>query len=231
MIFLVDTDSKVIFGWSAKCGCSHIKYIFWFLKTGNVNNVIHSHKDHNKLPDDIENYTTIIFSRNPYKRIVSGFLDKYKKNRPYFREKWGNSFLSFSKFIDKLIKYDWGVIDKHHFTPQTTEDFDKKILLSKNIKFYDICNINYKYIEQLYNKNIPECVLNKKYGHERNLNIKINKNYGKYVYDLHIDDYSDYIIEIKYFYNQKIKEKIFNFYINDFIFFKENGINYINTKF
>jgi len=31
MYFLVDNDKQIIFGWSAKCGCSHIKNIFWFL--------------------------------------------------------------------------------------------------------------------------------------------------------------------------------------------------------
>ena len=34
MHFVVDHDNKIIFGWSAKCGCSHVKYIYWFLKTG-----------------------------------------------------------------------------------------------------------------------------------------------------------------------------------------------------
>ena len=35
MFFLVDTNKKIIFGWSAKCGCSHIKTIFWFLQSDN----------------------------------------------------------------------------------------------------------------------------------------------------------------------------------------------------
>lgn len=30
-----------------------------------------------EIPNDIENYITILFSRNPYKRVVSGFLNKY----------------------------------------------------------------------------------------------------------------------------------------------------------
>ena len=227
MHFLVDTNKKIIFGWSAKCGCSHIKTIFWFLQTDNVNNLIHTAKDINKMPNDIENYTTIIFIRNPYKRIISGFLEKYKKCGKY-RHLWRNSFLSFSQFVDKLINCDWKTIDYHHFTPQTTEHFDKKILLSKNIKFYDIGKIDYEYIEQLYNKKIPECVINKKHGHER---LSYVNSYNKYVYDLHIDDYLDYNIDTTYFYNKEIREKVFTFYIKDFSFFKENGIDYINSAF
>jgi hypothetical protein len=230
MYFLVDTNKKIIFGWSPKCGCSHIKYIFWFLQTDNLENLIHTKKDSKELPNDIENYTTIIFTRNPYKRIISGFLDKYRKDGEY-RKSWKESFLSFSQFVDKLINYDWKTINFHHFTPQTTEKFDKRILLSKNIKFYDIGKIDYQYIEQLYNKKIPECVINKKLGHERIYNIKTDIYFDKYVYNLNIDDYIDYNIDIKYFYNKEIREKVFTFYINDFSFFNENGINYINSEF
>jgi len=230
MFFLVDTNNRVIFGWTAKCGCSHIKNIFWFLQTDNLENLIHTPRDCNRLPNDVENYTTIIFIRNPYKRIISGFLDKYRKGGEY-RFMWKNSFLSFSQFVDKLINYDWETIDIHHFTPQTTEYFDEKILLSKIIKFYDIGKIDYEYIETLYNKKIPECIINKKLGHERIYQIKTDNYFNKYVYNLHIDNYVDYIIDTKYFYNEEIREKVFNFYINDFSFFKKNGIDYINLAF
>ena len=227
MYYLLDTNNKIIFGWSAKCGCCHIKNIFWFLQTDKLINNIHTEKDDNELPKDIENYITIIFIRNPYKRIVSGFLDKYKKNGQY-RHLWKEPVLSFSKFVDKLINYDWKTIEKHHFTPQTTEKFDKKILLSKIIKFFDIGKIDYEYIEKLYNKKIPKCVINKKQGHERLFNKNLNEEnyYNNYVYDLHIDKYINYKINTKYFYNEDIKEKVFNFYINDFIFFKENSFDY-----
>ena len=230
MFFFVDTNKKIIFGWSAKCGCTHVKDIFRFLQTDNLYNLLHTPNDYNELlPNDIENYTTIIFIRNPYKRIISGFLDKYKKNGE-FRHLWNDLFLSFSQFVDKLTNYD-KQIEYHHFTPQTTEKFDKKILLSKIIKFYDIGKIDYEYIEQLYNKKIPECIINKKHGHERLLSVNTECHYNDYVYDLNIDDYIDYNIDINYFYNQDIREKVFNFYINDFTFFKENGIDYINSAF
>jgi hypothetical protein len=227
MLFSVDINKQIIFAWSGKCASSHIKNIYWFLQTDNLENPIHTNKDVNCLPNDIQNYTTIVFTRNPYKRIVSGFLDKYAKHGQ-FRYLWKDSFLSFSQFVDKVINKDWKTIDSHHFTPQTTEAFDKKILLSKIIKFYDISNIDYEYIEQLYNKKIPECVIHKKEGHERSSYVNIK---DCYVYDLHIDDYIDYSIDITYFYNDEIREKVFNFYIEDFIFFNENGIDYMKMAF
>tara|TARA_Y100000816_G_scaffold175374_1_gene126294 strand:+ start:77629 stop:78330 length:702 start_codon:yes stop_codon:yes gene_type:complete len=233
MFFLVDTKKKIIFGWNAKCGCSHIKEIFWFFQTGSLKNDIGVFDHRNQLPNDIENYNTIIIIRNPYKRLVSGFLDKYKQPTKHddpsnYRNLWKESFLSFSSFVDKLINCDWKVVEPHHFTPQTSDHFDKKILFSKTIKFYDICKIDYEYIEQLYNKKIPDCILNKKQGHERFLSIKNAECHNKYVYDLHIDDYIDYNIDVKYFYNEDIKEKVFNFYINDFTLFKENGFDFSN---
>lgn len=235
MYFMVDNTNKIIFCWSPKCGCSHIKTIYWFLQTNHVNTTIHTNNDINSLPNDIENYITLIFCRNPYKRVVSGFLDKYKTNGEY-RNLCKNMStptptLSFSQFVDEIMKKEWKVIDHHHFAPQTEERFDKKILLSKNIKFYDISNIDYGYIEQLYNKKIPEYIINKKYGHERKCQIINNNHYDKPVYDLNIDDYINDNVNIKYFYNKDIKNKIFMFYKNDFIFFNENGIDYINTQF
>jgi hypothetical protein len=227
MYFLVDTARKILFGWSAKCGCSHIKRIFYFLKNKKENSVIHGDKDYSKLPRDIEKYTTIIISRNPYERIVSGFLDKYKPSGS-FRHLWKHDDITFAKFVEELGKGHWNMIEKHHFTPQTTENFNKSIMLSKCIKCYDIKNIDYKYIEELYNINIPERVLTKREGHER-------KNYSESiahaVFDLEMTDYYDSNVNFKYFYNEDLKNKIYNFYKNDFIFFNEMGLDYTAPDF
>jgi hypothetical protein len=230
MKFLVDTNNKIIFGWSAKCGCSHIKTIYWFLQTNNIENPIHTDKDINDLPNDIENYVTLIICRNPYMRIVSGFLDKYAPGGEY-RRLYNKSPISFSKFVNDVVKKKWELVERHHFTPQTTEYFDKKILFSKIIKFYDISDIDYEYIGQLYNKKIPECVINKKQGHERIFKMQTADCYDKPVYYLNIDDYINYKVDIKYFYNKEIKEKVSAFYTGDFTFFSENGLNYKNSAF
>jgi hypothetical protein len=225
MRFLVDSKNKVIFGWNAKCGCSHIKTIYLFLQN-QENHSIHTIWN-DALPIDIETYTTIIISRNPYKRIISGFLEKYRKDGN-FRHLYTHNTLTFSKFVNELIQNDWKMIEKHHFTPQTTEHFTTKILHSKCIKFYDIENIDYAYIETLYHTKIPNRVLNKKQGHE--MTIKSDTFTGN-AYDLNIDNYSNYNINFKQFYNKELKYKIFKFYQNDFTFFKEHGIDYITTTF
>ena len=225
MKFLIDYNKKIIVGWSAKCGCSHVKNIFWFLQNNLENNLIHTDLDSNNLPDDIENYTTIVISRNPYKRIVSGFLDKYMKNSEY-KILWKHNNITFSMFVNELIKNNWEMVNKHHFTQQTSEKFSLKILQSKNIKFYDIENIDYNYIEDLYNIKIPDKVMNKKEGHERINRIKKDKIFNNYVYDLEMDEYHDSNVDIKFFYNEELKNKIYKFYEYDFNFFEEVGINY-----
>jgi hypothetical protein len=223
MFFLVDKKLKIIFGWSAKCGCSHIKKIFWYLQNNNEDNIIHRVRDRQSLPENINEYTIILIIRNPYERIISGFLDKYKENGS-FRRLWKHKIITFSTFIDELIKNDYLMIDKHHFTPQTTELFDKELIYkSKCIKVFDIKNIDYDYIENIYNKKIPESLLHFKGGHEK-------KNYNKIletsIYDLPIKLYTEYTVPIQYFYNENIKNNVYNFYKNDFIFFKENGFDY-----
>ena len=224
MYFIINNDKKIIFGWSAKCACSHIKRIFWNLDNDNIDNEPHIKiEELNKLPDNVNEYDIIIFVRNPYKRLVSGFLDKYKINGS-FRNMWKNEKITFSLFIDEIIAENWEVIEKHHFIHQTSEYFDKeKILQSMSYKIFDIENIDYSYIEMLYNKKINNDVLKIKQGHER----KIYKNTINYdVYDLEIDEYCENNINYKYFYNDKIKNKIYKFYENDFIFLEKNGFDY-----
>ena len=230
MLFLIDNKNKIIFGWSAKCGCSHIKRIFSFLCGISTNNSdIHkiSQVCNTILPDDIENYTTIIISRNPYKRIISGFLDKYKIGGE-FRHLWKYNYITFSMFVKELTKNNWEVIQEHHFTPQTSESFDTKILNSKCINCYDIENIDYKYIEKLYNTTIPESILQQKQGHERG---KYDITINKYVYDLYMITYINRNVDMKYFYNEELIQKVFEFYKKDFIFFNNMGLDYINTTF
>ena len=215
---------KIIFGWSAKCGCTHIKTIFLYL----FDDIICYKDTHNtvfkylKFPQNINDYTVIIIIRNPYKRLVSGFLDKYNCKYGQFRNLWKFDKLNFKLFVDRLICNDWENIDFHHFTPQTSEKFDISILDAKIFKCYDITNIDYDYIEKLYDKKIPEELKNFKGGHEK----KLNQKYDDYVYNLDINEIFNYSVDTKYFYDKEIKEKIYEYYINDFSFFKTLGFNY-----
>jgi hypothetical protein len=228
MYFLTDENKKIIFGWSAKCACSHIKRIFWYMKTNKLNNEIHKPRDYKGLPNDITNYTIILFSRNPYKRLISGFLDKYKVGGQY-RSIWPHSTITFSNFVNELVKSNWTIVNRHHFTPQTSEAFTKhKMTKAKVIKCYDINSIDYNYIESLFDKKIPAELLAIKEGHERQV---FNKSYEEYVYDLDMSIYYEYNVDIKYFFNEELKNKVYKYFENDFNFFYENGIDYKESSF
>jgi len=222
MYFLVNKDKKIIFGWSAKCGCSHIKKIFYYFENNEINNIIHQSKDYKGLPENIEDYKIILFIRNPYKRLVSGFMDKYKKNGE-FNCKWNiNLPLTFSNFVDKIIQNS-DIIDNHHFVAQTGEMFDyNKLNNFKNLNFFDIENIDYGYIENIFDKKIPKELIDFRGGHTNNSTEQLNC----FVYHEIIYDIEKYKIPTIYYFNETIKNKVYNFYKQDFLFFAEKGYYY-----
>ena len=56
----------------------------------------------------------------------------------------------------------------HHFTPQTTETYDyDKLIKSKELIVVNIEGFNYEIIEKLYDKKIPDLLINYRHGHER----------------------------------------------------------------
>ena len=225
MFFLINENKKILFGWSAKCGCSHVKYMWLYLNDINFtqNDTVHKNNTYNNLPKNIDEYTVVIFIRNPYKRIVSGFLDKYKEGGE-FRYRWKNSLITFNDFIDELISNNYSIINKHHFTPQTSEAYNSNIKYAKNLKLYDICNIDYNYIGHLFDKTIPNNVKNFKGTHTRNNLLQSSKFTD--VWNLNMSTYINYNIENKYFYNKDIQNKVYNFYKSDFNWFREYGIEY-----
>jgi hypothetical protein len=169
MRFIVNEEKKIIFGWSPKCGCTHIKNMVHFLENKNlfgVNPVIYNTCE---LPENLINYIIIIIIRNPYKRIISGLLDKYKESG-LFRHLWNIDIpITFKNFIDKIIESNYNVIDFEHFSPQTSGWFIDEIKTHNKTIIYDIENIDYEYIGSLYNKTIPPEVINFRGNH-------INKN-------------------------------------------------------
>ena len=125
MYFYTDEKNKLVWGWSAKCGCSHIKNLI--LNYQNIDSKeIHTNRFINGLPDNIENYDLIIVMRNPFKRIVSGFTDKFS-SKGELRFYYTDDHLTFSVFVDFILNNNFEdyLLSplKHHFIPQTEEQF------------------------------------------------------------------------------------------------------------
>lgn len=219
MLFLIDNRNKVIFGWSAKCGCTHVKKLFYYLTEQDHGNEIKLHRDYNvRLPDDgnIADYVIFVFTRNPYQRLISGFLDKYNPYGGSLNQKWGGGKLTFSLFVEELLTRKWDKIDNHHFTPQTSEGFNlNQMRKTKELIVYDIKNIDYGRISQIYKKDIPQSIIEFRGEHSRKPtgeNIKTN------VYDMELKDIYKNKVDYKYFYNNEIQEQVYQFYKNDFDF-------------
>lgn len=224
MYFLTDEKRKISFGWSAKSGCSHVKNLFSFLtKNERRPNDEKLHQDFDyQGPPNPQTYGFFIFIRNPYERIVSGFLEKYKASGE-FHHLWSKTkTLTFENFVDALYEQDFTTIDHHHFSPQLSETWDDKILLSSQTVFYDIGNIDYSNFERIFQKEIPQDVRNFR-GRHANNNPRLDC--GK-IYTLGIASFDFVKPYTKNFYNEPIKSKVFHTYQKDFKCFKSLGFEY-----
>lgn len=132
MQFLVSERYKFLLGWSAKCGCSSIKK--WFLHLheieepadGNIHKFIgYGNTAYSRVewssPDRYADYKKFLIVRNPYKRLISGFVNKYVGNH-YENDGW-DSFEEFISVLSDDANFDR--INKHHFTPQFSEDYPR----------------------------------------------------------------------------------------------------------
>jgi len=223
MFFLIDNSRKIVFGWSPKSGCTHVKKIYHYLtKSVNISQVHHNTDYKNELPIDIYNYVSILIIRNPYERLVSGFLDRYRPTNNTRKMRWKPKTITFEMFVNELIKENWIAIDKHHFSSQLSDKFSKHVLNSKELHVYDLKHIDYDFIGKLYNKQIPKEIIEYKGNHVRK-QITI---FEEPVYNVDMPIYFKYKVPVQYFYNEDIKTKVFNYFKEDFDFFKSLGIDY-----
>lgn len=224
MLFLVNEQKKVIFGWSAKCGCSHIKNIFYYFQSGKFckkGESVHRGHDFQALPENLSSYVLIMFIRNPYKRLVSGFLDKYGTEGE-FRNLWlVSSPITFSNFVDKLVNKS-KIIDHHHFTPQTSEHFCDLIREHRTTHIFDIDSIDYSLLESIFDEKLPTEVL--EYRGEHCYNYRKMESID--VFNIVIDEYHGLKPPLYCFYNGDILKKVENFYKEDFDFFLKKGFKY-----
>ena len=165
MYFIRDKKKKILYGWSAKSGCSHIKKILKYLMYNKLNATIHTNEEYGPYEEE---ETIILFIRNPYERLISGFIDKYTKQGQY-RNQWvenTDKSLTFRNFVAELIAHGFRAINEHHFTPQLSEAWCDEVEQHKNVILYDIKAIDYAYLESRYDKKIPQELLDFRGGHE-----------------------------------------------------------------
>jgi len=224
-----DNQRKIIFGWSAKCGCSHVKMLFRYLVLGDMNFNLRHQNSYNGIGYYDNSYLIILFVRNPLIRLVSGFIEKYGYNNTTvgpFCQKWNHSIpLNFTNFVAELIKNS-RLIDQHHFTPQLSEKWEDRIMHHKNLIVYDINNIDYSFLENIYQKKIPSNILNYRgYFRTHHKKIILDKPEKEVeVFNLPLVEYYPNSYPTESYYSNEILEKVVRFYKKDFKFFGKKGL-------
>lgn len=220
--YIIDNIRKIIFVITPKCGVQHINYLYAFLIDKKM-----TFRQVCNLPSNYKEFIIIFIIRNPYHRIISGFREKYSND--WQKENYLCKYsipnikynkLTFSQFINELHINKLKHIDKHHFIPQTDE-FDK-IKDCEKLIIYDLYNIDYKYIGELYGKHISEEIKLRRGNHTNKTVWKLNE----YVYDKPNLSYRYMKIDNKYFFNDDLHDKMYEFYRQDFEEFKKLGFDY-----
>lgn len=216
-----------IIKWNAKSGCTLFRRLFLHLHKNELNKKI-TNKWH-QLSDDFPcingmNKYTIHLVRNPYKRVVSMFTNKYCGGtcasvlaRKINLDK--NTFYNFVKYLHKSSNNNkWCDC---HILPQS-QSYDSKDIIIKLENFDND-------IKKVYSTNnlqnlIPEIenFLQNMYNNNNNIDNPQNitkKNYDNYEFiglkefDInYCGAWSDY----KYFYNDEIANLVYETYKTDF---------------
>jgi hypothetical protein len=95
-------------------------------------------------------FTNVLFVRDPFKRFVSGFVDKHVEGffSPIYRP---GSFKDAASNIDRL--------DPHHFAPQTSEAYLPGLEYDR---VFDIERIDYEYLSGLLGMKVKPRQMNRK---------------------------------------------------------------------
>lgn len=220
MLFFVDSDKKLIIGYSPKCGCTHVKSLIRALYPEKFGHVVHLHKEiprTRKLPTELSEYTVIFVTRNPLDRLVSGFFQKYKHGEP-FRHAWSVDPPTFREFVHALLDRDWKRVDKHHFEPQTTGvDWRRVQAEAKCWKLYDITAIDYAFLCGLFGTTPDAIDLSFRGNHVRKVH-RSRSSSSIPLYEQTIDDVYGTDYTVADMFDTELQTKVQTFFQEDRLF-------------
>lgn len=208
--------------WNAKCGCTLFRRFFLELHKNDIK-IIDKEWENGLQSFKLSNYNNpiikhkILLTRNPYKRVVSMFTNKYlgRNTVDNLQKKFKINKNTFYDFVLKLKEFkdnnNWPDI---HLTPQLFNYENNDIL----IKLENFENIRQIYINMSFNDLLQSVnnFLSKDYGYINKTDNRDNSNIF-----IGYKEYSDYYEgpwpDYKYFYDEDIKKLVYEIYKKDFI--------------
>lgn len=229
MYFLVNDEKRFFIGWSAKAACTSVK--LWFCGVSGIK--ANSHNVHNVLgygqnkwsnlhardPKTFQSYRKYIVIRNPFKRLVSGYIGVYIRNP----KRSGRPWKTFQSFVKALkADPDFKTIDRHHFINQTGEYFPK---INNAIAAWDMIipassiTACFEKVNKTLGVNCPIRKYNQSFERREN-------NTPKPAYAMVDEEINRYKPRYECFYNEELISAVRFIYKKDFDFFETHGINY-----
>lgn len=215
-----------IIGYSAKSGCTYVRQLFLELHKNELNGEP-TYKWHHlgldfKIPNNIniDKTNKIIVSRNPYKRTVSMFIDKYcgGPGAGLLRNKFTIEKTTFRIFVKKLLYFKINKklnnIDVH--IKEQSHNLNKN-----NAQFIKLEEFNENIVNAYKSLNLHNLVPSV----ENYLKKDIFKNESKkcneeiFVYDKEYEIGNTIFPDAKYFYDNELLELVYYIYKDDFINF------------
>jgi len=225
----LEKKSNVVFWFSQKAGCTYVKGLY--LRYLGIDVIWPHQLPQENLAETDLHYKAelqepihILFIRNPYKRIVSGFLDKltwkpdFPDDKPAFNLNYKiDNEISFETFVHSLTERQ--IFYDPHFAPQLSNAYNPNIAFNK---VFDIENIDRTYLDKVFGTQAQDP--------EYKGYFSLYKPYHepKPAYKLSINEINqlDYKPDYQQFYSPAIKQKVSEIFTNDLRFFKNAGFDF-----
>ena len=237
MYYYISHKRKTIITHIAKNGCESLRYLL--LKDEGIfqeemdiwnkmsQNIIHD-PHHVRYFITQKGYKLITIVRDPYRRLVSGYVDKILGNnynylqfckqimKFYRRDFNDKKRVTFEEFVNYIVAHkNYNTMDEH-FKPQP---YCYHLNMPKNniMKLENIKPIKEFFTEQGFTQNFIN--YNKEVIHHYKTRIDHNEK----VFNKTADYFSQFkktIPKYEYFLNEDLKEKIYTFYKRDFVIYK-----------
>lgn len=206
--FINEIDAVRVYT-SPKCSCRSVSDFIWEVKQ--------------KKNTTVSEELNVLVFRNPYRRLVSGYLNKYVEHEKYMKASIEADpkvdLSTFESFVDELYRNGLNAIDVLHFSPQM-----KKY---ENIEFDVLFNSEKLepltvFINNMFSTNEAMPVRVNRYG------VKNSKNRDSAIrfHALKTNELLDMIkskeaMPYNKFYNDRMIDAVRSIYIDDFNFIEE----------